>query len=104
MDITLKVTPEKLEQQASVVERQARDLENEFNRMQDEVARTTGYWVGIAGDKARKEFDAQKDDMATILKRFREHPTDLLKMAGIYKEAENTNEESNKSLNTDIVV
>ena len=104
MEITLKVTPEKLEQQAAVVTNQAKALENEFNALQDRVARTTGYWLGIAGDKARKEFDAQKEDMATILKRFREHPTDLMAMAGIYKEAENTNEEVNKSLDADGVV
>lgn len=103
MSVTLKVTPEKLINQAGVVENQARALEVEFNSIQDKISRTTGYWIGIAGDKARNEFDSQKDEMETILKRFREHPRDLLEMAGLYERTEDTNESSNQALQTDVI-
>ena len=103
MNITLKVEPAALKTKASEVENDINVLEKHFNSIQDIVARTSGYWVGNAGDKARKEFNVQKENIAKIIKRFREHPTDLLVIAGIYDENECAIVLENQKLDTDVI-
>jgi uncharacterized protein YukE len=103
MGITLKVKTEVLKSKASEVERDIKSLETQFNNIQDIVARSTGYWVGNAGDKARKEFDSQKDDTDKVIRRFKEHPVDLLTMAGVYDENEQSLNSVNKALDTDVI-
>ena len=53
---------------------------------------------------ARAEFESQREDIDTILKRFKEHPIDLMKMAGVYDEAEQAALAQNQTLETDIIV
>ena len=104
MDITLRVTPEALKTKANEVEGQIKALETEFNTIQDLVSRTSGYWIGEAGERARAEFESQREDIDTILKRFKEHPIDLMKMAGVYDEAVQAALAQNQTLETDIIV
>lgn len=103
MSITLKVTPETLKTKASEVESEIRTLQKHFDSIQDIMARTSGYWVGNGGEKARKEFDNQKEDTNLVIKRFQEHPTDLLTMAGIYEQTEQELEAENQALATDVI-
>ena len=103
MSITLRVTPEVLTAKASEVESDIKKLEDHFNNIQDIVSRSTGYWQGLAGDKARQEFNSKKDDTQQVIKRFKEHPTDLLEMAEVYATAEKTVEYTNKALKTDVI-
>lgn len=103
MNITLKVKPEVLKAKASEVESDIKTLEKHFNSIQDIISRSGGYWVGAAGDKARKEFNDQKENTALVIKRFREHPTDLLVMADVYDEAERALVSENKELATDVI-
>lgn len=104
MDIRLRVTPEVLKTKAGEVESDIKSLETEFNTIQDIVSRTSGYWIGEAGETARAEFEGQKGDIDTILKRFKEHPVDLMTMAGVYDEAEQSALTENQALETDIIV
>lgn len=103
MEITLKVTPEALKEKAAEVEAQVHTLQRQFEDVQDIVARTTGYWVGSGGEKARKEFAAQKESTELVLRRFREHPTDLLVMAGVYEATEQELKAENEALATDVI-
>lgn len=104
MSITLKVTPALLKTKATETETDIRSLESEYNSIQDIISRTAGYWVGIAGDKARSEFDSQKEEIQNVLRRFKEHPVDLLVMAGVYEEAERSVLSQNQSLVTDVII
>ncbi len=104
MEITLKVDTYALKTKANEVENYINSLESEFNNVQDIISRTSGYWSGIAGSKARDEFSKQKEEMRKILKRFKEHPSDLLTMAGVYEEAEHSSVSENKTLNTDVII
>lgn len=104
MGITLRVKPEALKTKATEVERDIKELEQHFDTIQDIVSRSKGYWVGVAGDRARKEFEDRRDDTTTVIKRFKEHPTDLLVMAGIYDENERSLTSENQSLDTDVIV
>lgn len=104
MSITLRVETEALKMKASEVENNIKELERHFNSIQDIVSRSTGYWTGAASDRARKEFDGMKDDTAQVIRRFKEHPRDLLVMAGVYEEHERSVKSANQSLATDVIV
>lgn len=103
MSIKLYVKTDALKTKAAEVESQIKRLEQQFDAIQDIVARSSGYWVGISGDKARKEFNSQKENTSKVIRRFREHPTDLLTMAGIYEEGERETTARSKALDTDII-
>ena len=102
--MTLKVKPEVLKNKAGEVENDIRDLEKYFRSIQEIIARSSGYWVGTAGDKARKEFDSQKEDTTTVIERFRDHPKNLLVMTGIYYLSEQSLVCENQKLSTDVIV
>ena len=102
--MTLKVKPKVLKTKAEEVEKDIRTLEAHFNSIQEIIARSSGYWVGTAGDKARKEFDSQKEDTTTVIKRFRDHPKNLLVMAGVYEQSEQSLTLQNQRLSTDVIV
>lgn len=104
MSITLKVNPEILKTKASEIESDIHSLENDFNSILDVISRTTAYWQGISADKARREFQGQKDDALRIIKRFREYPLDLMTMAGVYEKTESDILSDNNVLNTDVIV
>lgn len=104
MSIALKVSTEALKSKAREVENEISNLENHINQVQDIIRKTTVYWSGLSGDKARREFLAQKENMDLVLKRFREHPSDLLKMAGLYEKGEQEMKEQNQKLKTDFIV
>jgi len=103
MSIKLRVTTDALKSKAGEVENHIKTLEKHFNEIQDIVGRSAGYWVGVAGDKARNEFNNRKEDVATVINRFREHPSDLLTMAGIYDQTDQSLSIENQSLDTDVI-
>ncbi len=104
MGINLKVSTEALRTKAREVDAEIQKLEKHFNQIQDIVSKTTSYWTGVSGDKARKEFLGQQENMNLVLKRFREHPDDLLKMAGIYESGEQQVKQNNETLKTNFIV
>lgn len=104
MSISLKVTPAILKTKAAEIQTDIRAMENEYKSIQDIISRTTGYWIGVAGDKARREFDSQKEEMQNVLRRLKEHPVDLLIMAGVYEQTERNVLAQNQSLATDVII
>ena len=87
----LKVEPEKMHEQANVVRDLCREMENNFKTIEDVMNRTSNYWIGEAGDKHRKIYENQKEDIKSMLKRLSEHPDDLDVMSDNYRSAEKTN-------------
>lgn len=101
---TLKVTPEVLEQKADEFWSTINKIDRHFQQIGELSERTRGYWRGEAGDVDRGGYDAFKEDIADILHRLDEHPSDLLRMAGIYKQAERENRIISEQLKTDTIV
>lgn len=101
---TLKVTPEMLEKKADDFWKIIENIDGHFRQIENIASRTRGYWQGEAADAGRAGYDSYKTDIAYILKRLDEHPSDLLKMAGIYKKAERGNMVANERLKTDMIV
>lgn len=97
------VTPDILKQTAGEVSGYISTVERLFSSIQTTIGRTKYYWVGEAGDLHRKAFEEQADDVAEILVRLKEHPTDLLKIANIYEDTENTQAEASRQMSSNLI-
>ena len=103
-DIVLRVTPEELRRKADDFSSLVTDIKNHFDAIITTASKTRGYWQGEAGDKDRVGYASYQEDMDFIIRRLKEHPADLLSMAGIYESAENSIRETNAELKTDLIV
>lgn len=103
-DIQLKVSPDVLQSKAQEIMGQIGKIENYWNRIHDTVSGSSSYWQGEASDYHRKYLKDNDDDVKKLLKRLKEHPTDLQKMAGIYVKAEETASEAASALPDDVII
>lgn len=103
-DIILRVTPEILERKADEFTGIIQEIKGHFDKIQRIAAKTKGYWQGEAGEQDRIGYASYQDDIDFVLRRLQEHPTDLLSMAGIYREAERDVASTNAALKTDQIV
>lgn len=99
----VRVTPEQLKTQASEVDNLIRKLEKQYSDLDAVISKTSGYWVGDAGDLHRKKYTEGKEKVNEIIKRWKEHPKDLLTMAGLYDAAEKEVEAIANSLPADVI-
>lgn len=104
MAIVLKVTPEELNKAAGEIETQIKDIENQFAGVDTEISRTRSYWEGEASDSHKAQYDALKDEINEAVNRLKNHPVNLLRMAGIYQETETNVTEAAESLPQDVIV
>lgn len=86
--VEIKVRPEVLDQKAQEVTAAVTQMEQLFESIQETVNRTQYYWIGEAGNVHRSAFREQKDDIEELLKRLKEHPVDLQKIANTYRTTE----------------
>lgn len=103
-DFTFRVKPEELEKKSAQFSKLIQSIQKHFDKIASLSGKTRGFWIGEAGDKDRVGYASYEDDVAFIIKRLEEHPIDLLKMAGIYKQAEQTVTTKNVSLKVDQIV
>lgn len=86
--VELLVTPEQLNVKAGEVEKYVANMRICFENMKTLVEKSSGYWVGEAGDRHRRNYDEQKDNIDIIVRRLSEHPKDLRAIAQRYTEVE----------------
>lgn len=87
-DGVINVDTDRLVSAAGTLKEKIQNAETSFNNVMTIVKNTNRYWIGQAGDEHRRAFLDQKDDIDQILVRLKEHPDDLLKIAGVYVEGE----------------
>lgn len=104
MGIILKVTPEVLIQMAGEIEKQIDDIEKQFQVIEAEVERTRAFWEGDASDAHKKQYDSLKDEISSSVTRLRVNPSNLLKMAGLYKETESGATQQALTLSADVII
>lgn len=80
-----------------------RRMEREFQEVDGAVSRTAGYWNGQAAELHRKMFADEKERIATILNRLKEHPRDLRLMASNYQGVEENTKTANMRLRSDYI-
>lgn len=84
----LKVKTEVLQAQAANVSSEISKIEKEWKNIETLIKRSKGYWEGEASNQHIQYYQEVKDPVNKVISRLKEHPTDLLKMAGIYSTAE----------------
>ncbi len=100
----LTVTTEELKQTAKEFEQTVQRIDNCFSKIRSTSDRTSGCWRGEAGDMDRAGYDEYNEVIETLITRLREHPVDLLQMAGVYESAENEAKSIAGALPTDPIV
>lgn len=101
--ITLKVTPEEIKSKAQQIQGQIERFEAAWSNMAQLVGSSRGYWEGEAGNLHQKQFRLYQEDVERIVRRLKEHPVDLLKMAEIYEESESKVQEKIRELSGDVI-
>lgn len=101
--ITLKVTPAQLRSKADVVSDEISAMTGAFEELARIVSRTSYYWLGEAGTRCRKLYEEDKKEAELALRRLREHPRDLLQMAGVYEDVERRVRETASALPKDVI-
>lgn len=103
-DIILKVSLDKMKSKASELTEQINNIETNWKNLAGVVRKSKSYWQGDASDLHRKYLKECEEEVQEILKRLKEHPSDLLAMMGIYDEAEKKAEQIANSLPDDVIV
>lgn len=101
--ILLKVSTDEMKRKAGEVTKQVNQIEKNWNRICDAVNASKSYWEGDAGEVHRKFIQNNDSDVQTLLKRLREHPRDLLDMAGVYLSAEEQAKQLARALPKDVI-
>ncbi|MBR1691923.1 MAG: WXG100 family type VII secretion target [Lachnospiraceae bacterium] len=103
MAIVLKVKPDVLIAKSGEISKSIGTIEKELKDIGEVITKTKKYWEGDASNMHQKHYQAFKDDIPKVIKRLKEHPTDLLKMANLYNEAEKANKALAKQLPVDVI-
>ena len=103
-DFTFRVKPEDLTTKSGEFSTIIKSINKRFTQIEEISKKTRGYWRGEAGDKDREGYASYQDDITFIIGRLEEHPIDLLRMAGIYKQAEQKAEAISAELKVDQII
>lgn len=104
MDIRLKVNTEELRRVSELISKDITVADDSFRDIYSIIDNSISHWEGEAADMARKMFNKKKNDVDTVIKRLKEHPTDLMRMAGIYDVAEKQSIDAGNVLKTDVII
>ena len=104
MGIKLKVTPEVLKSMSREIEKQIEDISNQFSMIESDINGTRSFWEGDASDAHKNQYESLKDDIHEAVNRLKNHPVNLLQMAGLYTETETNIEAAAQSLSEDVIV
>lgn len=99
----VRVSSEEMKRQADEVDKLVSIISDRFSEIGQYMDATGGHWLGVGGDTHRRLYQSQREELANILRRLREHPGDLRKMAGIYDDTERKNVSAAQALPTDAI-
>ncbi len=103
-DIQLKVSADALRNKASEIEGQIANARRSWNNLYEIVSASRYYWEGDAADCSRRLLEETKQEITEAFGRLSGHPSNLLKMAGIYHDAEMKAAELVRSLPDDAIL
>ena len=103
MAIQLKVSPQALKAKSSEISSDISKLQRQWSRIGEVISSTKSYWEGEGSDTHQRYYRNVSDDVTKLLRRLKEHPTDLMKMAGVYDAAEQKASERAGKLPADVI-
>ena len=83
----LSYDTDRLTAAAATLREKIQKAETSYENVMTIVKNTERYWIGEAGNEHRNAFLEERDDIDQILLRLKEHPTDLLAIAGVVEQA-----------------
>lgn len=98
-----KINTDQLTAQANKTTDIILKVEKRFETLKEILESTSQYWEGEAGDAYRRLYPGYEDDIIEIFKRLKEHPQDMLHMAGIYDVAERASVDAANVLPVDVI-
>lgn len=102
-DIRLKVNTEQIKKQATLVSDEIRETERMWRMIQRKFESSQKYWVGEASKKHQQYIKKATVEVDHLLKRMKEHPVELLKVAGVYDKAEKSARSMSGKLPNDVI-
>lgn len=103
-DFRLTVSPDELKRGAAQIESQIADAQKHWRSLCATAETAKHYWEGDAADCRRRMFEETKQEMESVFARLKNHPANLLKMAGIYSDAEEKSVQMTASLPEDAIL
>ena len=103
MSIQLMVRPEELKASAESILNTLQEIQKMTSRLEDSARKLYPAWEGDAALAFEKQKSSLMSDIAMLIERLQEAPTDLLKMAGIYETADQSALEASETLQTEII-
>lgn len=100
----LRVTPAQLNALSETQLQKIATAENIHTRMRSAVDGTTGYWLGEAGEACRLCFIKKEAEVEAMFSRFREHATDLQRIAQNYLRVEQDVATITADLPSDVII
>lgn len=97
-DFILKVSPEEMIAQAERVKAGVDNVARQFEAVGERVRGSVSYWEGVSSSRHVVRFDKIREKYETLAKCLRKRPDDLLKMAGLYNENEQSVTEASEAL------
>lgn len=104
MSVTLKVTPETLKALAKEYQQHIDNIQTQLNVIDNNVKGTRKYWQGEASNKHMEKYQDVQSDIKKIMNTIKDDPKDLLSIAGLYTEAEDTNINTVSALPSDAII
>lgn len=104
MGVVLKVTPETLVKMASDIGTQIEDMKRQFESIETDINQTKSYWEGEASDAHKNQYDSLKKEIDQAVHQLENHPVNLLKMAGLYRETEQKLTETSQYLSENVII
>ena len=83
----LRYDTARLQSAAATLREKIQKAETSYENVMTIVKNTERYWIGEAGNEHRNVFLEERDDIDQILLRLKEHPTDLVAIAGVAEQA-----------------
>ena len=102
--ITILVDTEELKTVSESVRQYVGEMQAAYDSLGRAVTAMGEYWIGEASEKERQAFFSQKDNIEGAMRRLSEYPVDLMTMAGVYEEHEDSNAEIPGGLFGDVLL
>ena len=99
--LALNVDADQLDSQATQMSETVQRIERALSNLQQELAGTQ-YWKGTAADNHRQDLSGREQAISDLVKRLKQYPDDVRKMAGIYRGAEDSNVTAASQLKTSV--
>lgn len=100
---TVKVSTEEMENKANEMNAKIQNMKKSLQQLRGLINKSTSYWQGDAANKYRSAYKSYESEINNMMKKLNEHSSDLLVMAGIYKEAESANDSLANTLPDDVI-